>query len=66
MHSFQVHMEHSLEFTKYYGTKLTLINLNVEIISSIFSDHNSIKLENNHMKGNEGEKSLHVGLTTCY
>ena len=46
--SFLVHMEHILGLTTYWGTKLSSTNLNIEIILSIFSDHNGMKLEINH------------------
>ena len=46
-------MEHSQGLTTHWGTKLTSTNLSIEIISSIFSDHNGIKLEINHKKRNE-------------
>ena len=54
IHSFQVHMEHSQGLTTYWGTKLTLNKFRcIEIISSIFSDHNGVTLEINHRKRNE-------------
>ena len=37
----------------------------IEIISSIFSDHNGMKLEINYRKRNE-KKKLHGDKTTCY
>ena len=47
-------MEHSQELITYWGTKLTSTNFKgMEIISSIFSDHNGMKLEINHRKRNE-------------
>jgi len=46
-------MEHSHGLTTYWGTKLTLANMSIEIISSIFSDHNGMKVEINHGKRNE-------------
>ena len=50
-HSSQVHMEHSQELTPCWGTKLTSNKFkSIEIISSIFSDHNGMKLEINHRK----------------
>ena len=48
-HSFQVHIEHSLGLT----TKQDSTKLSVEIISSIFSDHSSMKLEISHRKSNK-------------
>ena len=44
-HSFQVHEEHA-------KTSLNKFK-KIKIISSIFSDHNGIKLETNHRKRNE-------------
>ena len=45
-------MEHSLGLTTYWGTKLTSTK-SKEIISTIFSDHNGMKQEINHMERNE-------------
>ena len=55
MHSFHVHMEHSQGLTTDWGTKRTSTNLRnyFEIIASVFSDHNGIKLEISHRKRNE-------------
>ena len=47
-------MEHSLGMTIYKGTETRLNKFkSIEIISSIFSDHNGIKLEISHRKRNE-------------
>ena len=56
MHYSQVHREHSQGSITYWSTKLTSTNLRVEIISSILSDHNTMKLEINHRKRNEKKK----------
>ena len=52
-HSSQMHMEHSQELITYWGTKLTSTNLSIEPISSIFCDHNGMKLEINHRERND-------------
>ena len=47
-------MEHSQELITYWGTKLTSTNLGAyKFFSSIFSDHNGMKLETNDRKRNE-------------
>ena len=47
-------MEHSQEWITSWGTKANLNKFrSIEIISSIFSDHNGMKLEINHRKRNE-------------
>ena len=43
----------------------TSLNKRIEIISSIFSDHNSMKLEINHRKRNEKEM-ITWRLKPCY
>ena len=45
-------MEQSQESTTYWDTKLNKFR-SIEIISSIFSDHNAMKLEINHGKSRE-------------
>ena len=45
-------MEHSQELTTYWD-KVNLKFRSIEVISSIFSDHNGMKLEINHRKRNE-------------
>ena len=53
-------MEHSLRLATYWGTKLTSTNSkSIEMISSIFSDHDGMKLEINHNKRNE-KKTDHM------
>ena len=48
------------------GHKANLSTLkSIESISSIFSDHDGMKLEINHRKRNE-KKPLHGDETTCY
>ena len=39
---------------------------NIEIISSIFSDHNGMKLEINYRKTNEKKTDYMETKTTCY
>ena len=47
-----MHMTHSLGINHIQGYKISLKKFNsIEIISSIFSDHNGTKLEINHRKG---------------
>ena len=46
--SSQVYMEHPLEHMS--GYKMSLKKLKTEIVSSIFSNHNDIKLEINYRK----------------
>ena len=47
-------MGHSQGLTTYYGTKHNLNKFkSIEIMSSIFSDHNGMKLEINHRERNE-------------
>ena len=45
-------MEHSQESTTYWDTKLNKFR-SIEIISSIFPNHNAMKLEINHGKSKE-------------
>ena len=54
--SFHMHMAHSLGINHIQGHKISLKKFkSIEIISSIFSDHNGTKLEINHRKE---EKSI--------
>ena len=46
-------MDHSQELITSWGTKLISTNLRTEIILSIFSDHNGMKVKINHRKINE-------------
>ena len=49
-----MHKEHSQGLTIYWGSKLTSTNLRVyKFFSSIFSDHNGMKLEIHLRKRNE-------------
>ena len=52
-----VHMDHSLGLTTYCGSKQASTKLSTEFVSSIFSDHNGMKLEINHRKINEEKKN---------
>ena len=56
-HSFQMLMEQSQESTTYWDTKLNKFR-SIEIISSIFSDHNAMKLEINHGKRKEKKPTI--------
>ena len=50
-HSSQVHMEHSLSLITSWATNPTSVTFkNIEIISSIFSDHNAMQLKINNKK----------------
>ena len=50
IHSPLVHMEHSQELTTDWDTEITSTNMTVEIIPTIFYDHNALKLEINCKK----------------
>ena len=53
-------MEHSPELITLWAMKQILINFKTDVIQSIFSDHNAVRLEINYQEKNYKKKKKHM------